>query len=233
MTAIIDVIFALVPLLLFILSVIFIYGVVGYSIFADITPYYGNTFLDQHANFQTILNSMTLLLAMMTGNVWTEITAAYENAYNQDVGWIIFINIYFISLYIIFVIYYRVIPIVIFYNYVRNSGSNIDVAGQQIRQFQKAWNLLKIGKRIKYIDLKSTSSLYELIKILPPPLGLCGENISRRQVSAFLKNILLSMPVHIKKNNTNIDINKEELVFKPSDFPETNRYVSVLYTLLF
>ena len=147
---------AFIPQALFVISVLFGFGVFAKFLFADIDVDFDDDFLNRHYNFKSFESSMITLMAMGTGNMWTELIDAVKK--DKGVGFGILVDGFFTTFFIFFASLFRSFPLLIIYRYLLAEGSSCDVATQQVNQFQHAWELIMIEKRDALLSLSMLSS---------------------------------------------------------------------------
>lgn len=229
---------AFVPQILYVIMVIFIFGILGNDVFKGLQPHYGdNKFLEQNFNFQNFGQSFALLLAMGTGNVWTEVIAAFKNSagVRQGIGaaggsstststllLTVAIDGFFLLFVFFFQVSLRTFPLIIIYSYLTNSGGTLGLAGQQIREFQAAWQNMA-NKSMRLFVTCTYHEFFELLKTLPPPLGRLGLNVSYLDSSRFAKRVLLCMPTEVMNGADNFDTPKGLPAFTMDSLPDDIR----------
>jgi hypothetical protein len=180
-----------IPTFLYLLFVIFFFGVVGTVTLGDVPIDYGNEFLNSHYNFKTFFGSFILLTSVGTGNVWTEILKGMNS---PSLATRIYIETFFALFYLSFFTIMKSFAIMIISKYVTYSGTCLGVADQQIRNFQKTWNKFGYHNHITFMELLS------FIEELNAPLGLKG-NPDKTYIfnERFCRAVILCMPSDAKQ----------------------------------
>lgn len=166
------------PLFIIVICVIIVFSVIANYCFGDYDLQYDagllGTSLEHYTesyNFGTYFNAFFTLLAMATGNEWTEIIDALRRgrSFPEVVG----ICAFFACFYLLINFLLRVFAVVILARLLDTSGTHSAVANEQISDFQRAWQQVirssTIGDRGTSID---ATQLRSLLVMLKPPLGV-------------------------------------------------------------
>lgn len=204
----------IVPLLLYAITLVLLYGVVGYDIWQDKDLNIENNFVEQFINFNTLENSWMTLIAMGSGNMWTTVVQAVKVDYST--GAQILVDVYFYSFFVIFYFLLQAFPVLVIYYYGRYCTGNIGLAGQQVREFQRAWASKGNPTRMSY------SKLLKLLADLPAPLGLKGQTPCFKDLSIFARAVIGCLP-HDDSGLLAKDGNRGDLMFPQGTLPEDLR----------
>jgi hypothetical protein len=179
------------PIVIYCIAIILIFGVIAFNIFNKSEPNYGSRYLNSHYHFESFENSWITLLAIGTGNVWTEVISAYSRGHS--VGYGIMVDAFFAIFYFVFSTFFRTAPLVVIYKYVTHAKGGLGLSWQQRREFRFAWKELRNPKKVFY------HHILQLIQNLPPPLGLKGRNYCYLDLESFAIGILKVMPLYKTK----------------------------------
>lgn len=205
------------------LIVIMIFGLLGYDVMLHLTPSYGSPFLDNALNFKSLPDSWLTLLAIGTGNYYSEVLNNLKQETKGNLGMMIFIEIYFLCFYLLFFLTLKSFAIQIIIRYESTFGSSLGIAGEQISAFQHAWRMASLHDKVKYDKLALFISEH-----LPPPLGLAGTNPKYLELSRFVKKLLLCMPADVKRCNDLVkSVKCTRVLYPPETVPSDIRYVSL------
>jgi WD40 repeat protein len=174
-----------IPCLFNLIFVILIYGKIAHISFKQHNFNFNNDFLEYHYNFHDTYRSCITMVAMATGNMWTEIVSDLKD--NAALGWQFYVEILFTSYYLIIYFLLKTFTIILISKYSIYAGGTIGLANQQIRQFRMAWLKLKNPDSIDLVGL------LKLLQILKPPLG-CGKQKDFLSVIRYAKSVLVCMP---------------------------------------
>ena len=98
------------------------------------------TFMYERYDFSNFTNAFITLMAMGTGNIWTEVLVKLKDGQVYYMQW--FIEFYLTTYYVVVNIIVRSFALMIISKYLTHSGEDLGVAGQQIRRFRKTWSLI-------------------------------------------------------------------------------------------
>lgn len=174
------------PLSLYLAMVILIFGVAGFVFWGSITPDYQDEFLNAHYNFNSLSNSMILLMGIGTGNFYSEIVHAY--AMHFSLGLQFCFELYLFIFYGLFFVVMKCFGIMMISKYMIHYGGGLGLAAQQVKAFQRAW--LKLGNS----SFITFDEFLELLQLLPYPLGVKGKNLNFLDVTRYAKRVLLCVP---------------------------------------
>ena len=182
-----------IPMLLYLLTALLIYAIIGIVVFGKTRLNTGNEFVDSHYDFATLPDAITTLMIMGTGNCWTEVIQGLKSQMSQkSLGVRVLVEIYFISFYLIFVINLRLFALMIIYQYRNLAGSATGLAVEQIKDFQEHYQSCLNHSREFSID-----GLFHFLSFLPPPLGPSQEGVEYMNyydLERFAKQVLLYLP---------------------------------------
>ena len=157
---------AFVPLFVSIVCIYIFYAVIGTLLMGDVPVVLENEFMDDHYHFKDYFHSVITILAMSTGNLWSEIMN--ELILNGPDWKRPLINFYFITFYLIINCIFRAFVILLIAKFLERSSDHSALAAQQIHQFRLLWR--KIERSHKYFSDRSQLKRF-LIK-LKAPLGI-------------------------------------------------------------
>lgn len=174
-----------IPTLLNMLFIIILYGEIAMLSFKDQTLEFDNDFLNEHYHFRDIKTACVTLVAMGTGNMWTEILNQLKS--NQAFGWKVWIEFLFTSFYLLFFFLLRATAIIVIFKYSVYGGGAIGLAQQQLRAFRRAWLKLHNPPTV------DVNGLIKLLRLLPRPLGV-GREADFLSAVRFTKKVMLCLP---------------------------------------
>jgi len=203
-----------VPLALYLCVTVLVFGVFFVILCGKNRPDFGLPYLNDRFNFDNYGNAWVLLLAIGSGNLYSEVFAAYRDNMPlwEQVVFETTACIYGFTFYVLF----RCFCVLMVNKYLDYYGDKLGVAGQQIRHCQLAWELLGNPSTVCYEDL------YRLIRMLPPPLGLGSAIIPYLDQSRFVKKIITCTPMNVKEFN-DYDHKKRRQIFSDDDIPDDIR----------
>jgi Ion transport protein len=197
------------------LIVIMIYGLLGFDVMYRMRPTYGSPFLNDALNFRSVTNSFFTLIAMGTGNYYSEVLDNMKQESKNSLGIQIFMEIYFLSFYLLFFLTLKSFAIQIIIRYESTFGSTIGIAGEQVTSFRHGWKSAGLFQNVKYEKLASLLGNH-----IPPPLGLAGTDPRYLELTRFVKKVLMCMPADSKRCLDGDKTGKlTRTMFKPENIP--------------
>jgi hypothetical protein len=127
-----------IPLLAGLFCLVLVFSIIVQVIFHGVDMEYGDDFLNKHYRFDSLYHSAVTLVAMGTGNMWSEVLSELEKHFN--LARIFYIEFLFTSFYVIFHISLKSLVILLISKFLNQSGDSDVLADQQIKQFRRAWN---------------------------------------------------------------------------------------------
>jgi hypothetical protein len=204
---------AMVPILLYSISLVLLYGLVGFDIFEGKDLDVTNGFVEQYVNFETLENTWNLLLAMGSGNYWTGIIQATK--FDLPDGAALLVDVYYYSFFVLYYFLLQAIPVLTIYYYGVYYTGMLGIAGQQVKQFQRAWNTH--SNKSSHL---SYSALVKLIADLPPPLGMKGKHICYVDLAHFARAVISCLP---PDERGDMDVDRSKQLFPQGSLPEDLR----------
>ena len=190
-----------VPTALYLIMTVLIYAVLGKSVFESYQLDYGYKWINDHFNFSTYNHAIITLCAIGTGNFFTETINALK-ANTDNFGMVVFIELYFTTFAIASLVLIKSFALMVIIKYVDQTGGDLGIAGEQIRDFQHVWRgLRKVHKMTDLgtvVDCIDWHEFEVLIRKLNKPLGLKGEENKWIVLQRFAKQVLLCMPCESK-----------------------------------
>ena len=174
-----------VPTLAYLIVFVLIYAVIGNVVLGDIQPAWDDPFLYTRYNFTNYVNAFITLMAMGSGNMWTEMLVKLQDG--QEWYLQVFIEFYLVTYYLVVTIIVRSFALMIISKYLTQGGLDLGLAGQQLRRFRRSWSAVN-GSNTS-MDI---SKLFDFICTLKYPLGTKSNKFVL--VERFLKRVLLCMP---------------------------------------
>jgi hypothetical protein len=212
--------FGFVSLCIYAIIVIMIFGLLGYDVMNSRTPTYGNLFIDDTLNFTTLANSWFTLIAIGTGNYYSEVLNNAKQEYRDNFGFQVFVELFFLLFYLLFFLTLKSFAIQIIMRYESSFGASLGIANEQVSTFQHSWRLAHHFDKIDYNKLADLLGTH-----LPPPLGLAGTDMNYLELSRFMKRVLLCMPCDQKRCD-DLDPTKNRVLFAPETIPSDVRNIS-------
>lgn len=190
---------AFVSMIVIWLSIVIFYAVLGNFFMEDYNVDFGIEFLNRNYNFGTYYNSVVLLMALGTGNFYTEVIVQLQDGKSQISK--ILIEFYFISFYLIFNFIMVSFVVMLIIRYLNRNLENPVVANQQVYDFIKAW---KITVHQQNVDKINYSDVRRLLLRLKRPLGLRAEYpVADMILTRFTQKVLDN--VEFKRKRQKID----------------------------
>ena len=153
-----------VPTLAYLIVFVLIYAVIGNVVLGDIQPAWDDPFLYTRYNFTNYVNAFITLMAMGSGNMWTEMLVKLQDG--QEWYLQVFIEFYLVTYYLVVTIIVRSFALMIISKYLTQGGLDLGLAGQQLRRFRRSWSAVN-GSNTS-MDI---SKLFDFICTLKYPLG--------------------------------------------------------------
>jgi hypothetical protein len=189
---------AFLPLFVSILCIYIFYGVIGTALLKSSSIDLGNTFLQTNYHFETYYHATITLLAMSTGNLWSEIVNAY--VYHTS-GWKrTLINFYFITFYLLINALLRALVIALIAKFLERSGDHDAIATQQIQLFRRLWRRIALPGNH---SMTTKNQLISFLSKLRAPLGInrheshCANAVERFYQRLHLNLLKIKEPLQI------------------------------------
>jgi hypothetical protein len=145
-------------------------------------------------NFGGYFNSVITLLAMATGNMYSEVVSALKTEadnFQQRVA----IEMFFTSFYIVITVLIKSVVILLISKFLNQSGDQSSVADEQLSHFRRLWR--KMTPKGKNPRTMNWATLNKFLTELKYPLGLKGNNADGNNfmvVSRFKDKVLSFLP---------------------------------------
>ena len=118
-----------IPTLAYLLVFVLIYAVIGNVVLGDIQPAWDDPFMYERYDFSNFTNALITLMAMGTGNIWTEVLVKLKDGQVYYMQW--FIEFYLTTYYVVVNIIVRSFALMIISKYLIHSGEDLGVQGSR------------------------------------------------------------------------------------------------------
>ena len=207
------------PLLLYLLTTLLIYAVLGIILLGNTRMSTGNEFKDEHYNFENIRNAVVTLLIIGTGNGWTEIISELDN--NSGSLNTFILHIYFFTFYISIMIVFKLFSLM---NIQKNRLQNYKtsyLAQEQIEEFRVHWRN-SFSSAFTQDLIININQLYDFLSVLPSPLGCHKEGVDDvlfQDLDRFTRTVLICLPKN-SKNTTKYTTDESDCAFTFNFLPK-------------
>lgn len=162
------------PVLVAIFSLVLFFTVLVNASFGSIEMDLGDPFLNKHYGFQTMYKTFVTLLAMGTGNIYTELLEPLKE--NRGRIFQFFVNFIFVSYYIVINTILKSIVILLISKFMNQSGDSNVLADQQLNNFKRSWEQVMLEKGTPQQSIIDKPTLHKLVTRVRHPIGLKGDS---------------------------------------------------------
>eukprot|EP00899_Mesostigma_viride_P006469 jgi/Mesvir1/15823/Mv03377-RA.1 len=172
----------------------FVFAVLGMQLFGRVKP--GET-LDEHSNFKNFGYSILTLLRMVTGENWNGIMydcmvqpPDCDNSPEVDNCGLRWAWLYFVSFVLMgsFVMFNLFIAVVLENFSASKLDNDNQVTVKHLHEFRRIWVKHFDPHRCNFI---SPERFEDLLRKVPPPLGVCGKVMSRNEMALFQNGLFI------------------------------------------